>query len=140
MVTKHRMAVNKDSMLYMIESRLSKKPAITQHRAQNIERTIGVSVTDETGKLVLFDGLMIDITEHKQMEETLQKSEEFSSKLLSDSSNPVVVIDSDGLIRGVPNFYTSIPPYFEFVNLTLCRSSADKNSRLISTPSFSALL
>jgi hypothetical protein len=40
MVTKHRMAVNKDSMLYMIESRLSKKPAITQHRAQNIECTI----------------------------------------------------------------------------------------------------
>jgi len=108
MVTKHRMAVNKDSMLYMIESRLSKKPAITQHQAQNIERTVGVSVTDETGKLVLFDGLMIDITKHKQMEETLQKSEEFSSKLLSDSPNPVVVIDSDGLIRGVPNFYTSL--------------------------------
>ena len=64
-------------------------------------RDHGVPVTDETGKLVLFDGVFIDITEHKQMEETLQKSEEFSSKLLSDSPNPVVVIDSDGLIRYV---------------------------------------
>jgi hypothetical protein len=39
------MAVNKDLMLYMIESRLSKKPAITQHRAQ----ADGGDITEKRG-------------------------------------------------------------------------------------------
>jgi PAS domain S-box-containing protein len=58
-------------------------------------------VTDGNGKLVLFDGVFVDITEHKEMEEKLQKSEEFSSKLLNNSPNPIAVIDSDGLIKYV---------------------------------------
>ena len=64
-------------------------------------RDHGMPVTDGNGKLVLFDGLFSDITEHKEMEEKLQKSEEFSSKLLSNSPNPIAVIDSDGAIRYV---------------------------------------
>lgn len=64
-------------------------------------RDHGVPVIGENGKLVLFDGVIVDITERKQMEEKLQKSEEFSSKLLSNSPNPVVLIDSNGLIRYV---------------------------------------
>jgi len=58
-------------------------------------RDHGVPVTDEKGTLILIDGIIIDITEHKQVEEALQKSEEFSSNLLNNSPNPIVVINSD---------------------------------------------
>ena len=64
-------------------------------------RDHGVPVIDQKGKLILFDGVIIDITERKQMEQALKKSEEFSSELLSNSPNPVIVIDSDGSIRYV---------------------------------------
>jgi PAS domain S-box-containing protein len=58
-------------------------------------RDHGVPVIDEKGTLILIDGIIIDITEHKQVEEALQKSEEFSSKLLNNSPNPIVVVNSD---------------------------------------------
>jgi len=58
-------------------------------------RDHGVPVTDEKGTLILIDGIITDITERKQVEEALQKSEEFSSKLLNNSPNPIVVINSD---------------------------------------------
>ncbi|NOQ17871.1 MAG: PAS domain S-box protein [Dehalococcoidales bacterium] len=58
-------------------------------------RDHGVPVTDEKGTLILIDGIITDITERKQVEEALQKSEEFSSNLLNNSPNPIVVINSD---------------------------------------------
>ena len=58
-------------------------------------RDHGVPVIDEKGTLILIDGIITDITERKQVEAALQKSEEFSSKLLNNSPNPIVVINSD---------------------------------------------
>ncbi|MDD5510410.1 MAG: PAS domain S-box protein [Dehalococcoidales bacterium] len=40
-----------------------------------------------------------DMTERKKMEEALQESEEFSSKLLSNSPNPIIVINEDTSVR-----------------------------------------
>jgi len=91
-----------------VEAGKKKKAYLSEYRVVHKDtgqirwvRDHGMPVTDGNGKLVLFDGLFSDITEHKEMEEKLQKSEEFSSKLLSDSPNPVVVIDSGGAIRYV---------------------------------------
>ena len=91
-----------------VEAWKKKKAYLSEYRVVHKDtgqirwiRDHGMPVTDGNGKLVLFDGLFSDITEHKEMEEKLQKSEEFSSKLLSDSPNPVVVIDSGGAIRYV---------------------------------------
>ena len=61
----------------------------------------GVPVTDGKGNLILFDGIITDITKRKQVEEALQKSEEFSSNLLNNSPNPIVVINSDLSVRYV---------------------------------------
>jgi len=64
-------------------------------------RDHGVPVTDEKGNVILIDGIITNITERKQVEEALQKSEEFSSNLLNNSPNPIVVINSDLSVRYV---------------------------------------
>ena len=61
----------------------------------------GVPVTDDKGNVILIDGIITDITKRKQVEEALQKSEEFSSNLLNNSPNPIVVINSDLSVRYV---------------------------------------
>jgi PAS domain S-box-containing protein len=85
-----------------IESCQEKRAYLSEYRIVHKDtgqvrwvRDHGVPVTDEKGTLILIDGIITDITEHKQVEEALQKSEEFSSKLLSNSPNPIVVINSD---------------------------------------------
>ena len=64
-------------------------------------RDHGVPVTDDKGNVILIDGIITNITERKQVEEALQKSEEFSSNLLNNSPNPIVVINSDLSVRYV---------------------------------------
>ena len=58
-------------------------------------RDHGVPVTDDKGNVIFIDGIITDITERKQVEEALQKSEEFSSNLLNNSPNPILVINAD---------------------------------------------
>jgi len=43
----------------------------------------------------------VDITKHKQAEEALRESEGFSSRLLSESPNPVLVLNLDASVRYV---------------------------------------
>jgi len=60
-----------------------------------------VAVRDSSGEVQYFDGILRDITERKWMEEALRESEEFSSSLLSNSPNPILVVNPDTSIRYV---------------------------------------
>ncbi len=62
-------------------------------------RDHGVPIKDEKGNLIRFDGIIRNITERKLTEEALRESEKFSSSLLSNSPNPIVVINPDTSVR-----------------------------------------
>jgi PAS domain S-box-containing protein len=61
--------------------------------------TSGVPTLDQKGNLLGYRGADTDITERKRAEGAVQESEEFSSSLLTNSPNPIVVINADTSIR-----------------------------------------
>ncbi|MCK4817116.1 PAS domain S-box protein, partial [bacterium] len=65
-----------------------------------LDTFVAVKKTD-SGKVLYFDGFMEDITKRKQAEEQLRESEEFGATLLSNSPNPIMVINPDTSIRYV---------------------------------------
>ncbi len=54
---------------------------------------------DKLGNPLGIEGLVIDITDRKQMEESLRRSEEYFRFLIENSSDMTVLLDSDGNIR-----------------------------------------
>ena len=61
----------------------------------------GYPVRDDSGHIVGMSELTLDITERKRVEEALRESEEFSSSLLTNSPNPILVINPDNSVRYV---------------------------------------
>jgi len=55
----------------------------------------------ESGKVTNVISIVRDITERKQVEMALQRSEEFNSSLLNNSPNPVLVLNADASIKYV---------------------------------------
>jgi PAS domain S-box-containing protein len=53
------------------------------------------ALKDVNGRITGVIGAAFDITERKQAEKTLQKSEKFNSSLLDKSPNPILVINAD---------------------------------------------
>ena len=64
-------------------------------------RDHGAPIKDEKGNVIRFDGIIINITEHKKMEQALEDSERFSSSILNNSTNAMLVINPDTSIRYV---------------------------------------
>ncbi|MGB2799081.1 MAG: PAS domain S-box protein, partial [Dehalococcoidia bacterium] len=60
-----------------------------------------VPVVDDEGNLVAFEGILRDVTERNWAEEQLRRSEEFSSTLLANAPNPILVINPDSSVRYV---------------------------------------
>jgi len=58
-----------------------------------------VQVVIENEKPRWLRGLMIDISEHKLIEEALRKNESIKQKLVSNIGNVIVIIDQDGINR-----------------------------------------
>jgi len=67
----------------------------------------GVPVRDEKGDVLMYDGLIVDVTARREAEQALKESEEFSSSLLENAPNPVVVINADTSVRYVNPALTS---------------------------------
>ena len=56
---------------------------------------------DKDGRVIGIRSTIQDITEHKQAEEALRESEEFSASLLEHSPNPILVLNQDSSIKYV---------------------------------------
>ena len=85
----------------------TKKPVVVEHihydddgNARDIE-VHGYPIFDQKGKVVQMIEYSLDVTERKRAEEALRESEEFRSSLLSNSPNPIGVINPDSSLRYV---------------------------------------
>ncbi len=56
------------------------------------------AVRDVQGKTIQYRGLMLDITEVKNFQTELQRERDFNSKILSNTSSMILVVDTAGLV------------------------------------------
>jgi len=94
-------------------------------------------IRDAGGKVVSCLEITRNITERKQAEEALRESEEFSSSLLTNAPNPVLVIDQDSSVRYVNPAFEKLSgfssteviggkaPYLWWTEETLAKTSGD---------------
>ena len=90
----------KSDRSYIREYRIESK-AGTIHWIQ--ER--GQIICDNTGKIEYVSGVFFDITDYKQAEEKLRKSEEMARALLNATTDAVVLLDSRGTILDINDTY-----------------------------------
>jgi PAS domain S-box-containing protein len=62
-------------------------------------RDHGVPIKEENGRLVMFDGIISDITEVKNLELELRQSREFLSELIMNAPVPILVFNKDHSVR-----------------------------------------
>jgi len=62
-------------------------------------RDEGVPVKNESGRVMMFDGILSDITEVKQLEIDLRQSQNFLSGLIMNATVPMLVLNKDYSIR-----------------------------------------
>ncbi|MCK4786805.1 MAG: PAS domain S-box protein, partial [Desulfobacteraceae bacterium] len=62
-------------------------------------RDHGVPIKEESGRLVMFDGIISDITEIKNLELELRQSREFLSELIMNAPVPILVFNKDHSVR-----------------------------------------
>lgn len=83
---------------------LDPQPYVMEHRLSDPDGTVRWVLVqgradfdpEAPGKLVSFDGTIMDITARKQAEEQLRESEEFNRSLMSSSSDCIKVLGLDG--------------------------------------------
>jgi PAS domain S-box-containing protein len=98
---------SKEQVCPLEKVKKTKKAVVMEHTfhdgnggVKNIE-VHGYPIFDAKGKVTQMIEYSLDITERKRIEEELQESQRFSSTLLQDSPNPVLVLDPDASVRYV---------------------------------------
>lgn len=76
-----------------------------------LSETVGTPVTNDHDEAIGLVGIMRDITARRRAEAALRESEEFSSSLLENSPNPIIVINPDRAIRYVNPAFESLTGY-----------------------------
>jgi PAS domain S-box-containing protein len=76
-------------------------PYHTQHKGTRILHTKKISILDEEGRPRYLLGISEDITERKQVEEALRRSEARAGALLEAAAEGVVIVNQDGSIASV---------------------------------------
>lgn len=74
-------------------------------------REIGSPVLDEEGCFAGFRGIMLDITRHKEAQESLKQSEERLRQVVLGSPNPMVVYAEDGEILHMSRTWSGFTGY-----------------------------
>ena len=93
---------NREILLKAHQSALSGLPQTLDFEWQGrmFQSTIE-ALKDTSDRIIGIIGAAFDITDRKQSEKTLQKSEKFNSNLLQNSPNPIAVINADSSIAYV---------------------------------------
>jgi len=65
----------------------------------------GQIICDEKGKIEYVSGVFFDITENKEAQEKLRKSEEMARALLNATTDAVVLLDHEGIILDINDTY-----------------------------------
>jgi PAS domain S-box-containing protein len=94
-ITRAYLEASKKASDYCIEYRLVHKDS----GQVRYVRDHGVPIKEESGHLVVFDGIISDITEVKSLEFELRQSREFLSKLVMNAPIPIVVFNEDHSVR-----------------------------------------
>jgi len=81
---------------YRVESKVGKIHWIQER---------GQIICDNSGKIEYVSGVFFDITDYKQAEEELRKSEEMARALLNATNDAVVLLDSRGTILDINDTY-----------------------------------
>ncbi len=68
-------------------------------------------IKDDLGKTIGLRGILVDITKQKEIESELRASEEFSTSLLSNSPNPIIVTNLDTSIKYVNPAFEHLSGY-----------------------------
>ncbi len=76
-------------------------PVKSPNGGTRIIYTIKAPVNDASGRAAYLVGITRDMTELKQTEEKLRRSEKFRSSMLENSAYPILVVESDSTIRYV---------------------------------------
>ena len=70
-------------------------------RLTHYVRDHAIPIRDEKGNIIRFDGIITNITERKNMKQALEDIERFSSNILNNSTNAMLVINPDTSVRYV---------------------------------------
>lgn len=85
--------IERQGVLRNFEETLRRKDSSLMHTLQN-----SFAVRDESGKVVQYRGLILDITEQKKFQAQLQRERDFNSKVLNNTQSFILVADTAGLV------------------------------------------
>jgi len=86
-------AIEREGVLHNFEEPLRRKDGTLIHTLQNT-----FAVRDAQGNVLQYRGLILDISELKEIQTQLQRERDFNSKILNNTQSMILVVDTAGLV------------------------------------------